>query len=177
MKTALYVSLFAASSMLLGGGADVVKLGNETDYVGTALNGLGKASVGATGSYSPIKDIRGFHGWQIRKLREHEWDSAPSLILTNLEEALASDHWKVHAPNSFVPANSSAAVSLVVDATRGNEMLEALITIFPASEGVTRIAYWERRSLLAPNQLPDPTSPSVTPAAGAAGAPSVAADH
>jgi hypothetical protein len=27
------------------------------------------------------------------------------------------------------------------------------------------------------NQLPDPTSPSVTPAAGAAGAPSVAADH
>jgi hypothetical protein len=28
-----------------------------------------------------------------------------------------------------------------------------------------------------PNQLPDPTSPSVTPAAGAAGAPSVAADH
>jgi hypothetical protein len=29
----------------------------------------------------------------------------------------------------------------------------------------------------APNQLPDPTSPSVTPAAGAAGAPSVAADH
>jgi hypothetical protein len=28
-----------------------------------------------------------------------------------------------------------------------------------------------------PNQLPDPTSPSVTPAAGAADAPSVAADH
>ena len=28
-----------------------------------------------------------------------------------------------------------------------------------------------------PNQLPDPTSPSVTPTAGAAGAPSVAADH
>jgi hypothetical protein len=28
-----------------------------------------------------------------------------------------------------------------------------------------------------PNQLPDPTSPSVTPAAGAGGAPSVAADH
>jgi len=28
-----------------------------------------------------------------------------------------------------------------------------------------------------PNQLPDPASPSVTPAAGAAGAPSVAADH
>ena len=28
-----------------------------------------------------------------------------------------------------------------------------------------------------PNKLPDPTSPSVTPAAGAAGAPSVAADH
>jgi hypothetical protein len=28
-----------------------------------------------------------------------------------------------------------------------------------------------------PNHLPDPTSPSVTPAAGAAGAPSVAADH
>ena len=27
------------------------------------------------------------------------------------------------------------------------------------------------------NQLPDPASPSVTPAAGAAGAPSVAADH
>jgi hypothetical protein len=28
-----------------------------------------------------------------------------------------------------------------------------------------------------PNQLPDPTSPSVTPPAGAGGAPSVAADH
>jgi hypothetical protein len=28
-----------------------------------------------------------------------------------------------------------------------------------------------------PNQLPDPTSPSVTPRAGAGGAPSVAADH
>ena len=33
------------------------------------------------------------------------------------------------------------------------------------------------RLLNPPNQLPDPTSPSVTPAAGAAGAPSVAADH
>jgi hypothetical protein len=29
----------------------------------------------------------------------------------------------------------------------------------------------------APNQLPDPTSPSVTPPAGAGGAPSVVADH
>ena len=28
-----------------------------------------------------------------------------------------------------------------------------------------------------PNQLPDPTSPSVTPPAGAGGAPSVTADH
>jgi len=33
------------------------------------------------------------------------------------------------------------------------------------------------RHQVMPNQLPDPTSPSVTPAAGAAGAPSVAADH
>jgi len=32
-------------------------------------------------------------------------------------------------------------------------------------------------SPILPNQLPDPTSPSDTPAAGAAGAPSVAADH
>jgi hypothetical protein len=34
-----------------------------------------------------------------------------------------------------------------------------------------------RRRLNMPNQLPDPTSPSVTPPAGAGGAPSVAADH
>ena len=33
------------------------------------------------------------------------------------------------------------------------------------------------RALSKPNQLPDPTSPSGTPAAGAAGAPSVTADH
>jgi pimeloyl-ACP methyl ester carboxylesterase len=32
-------------------------------------------------------------------------------------------------------------------------------------------------AFISANQLPDPTSPSVTPAAGAAGAPSVAADH
>jgi hypothetical protein len=31
--------------------------------------------------------------------------------------------------------------------------------------------------VLQPNQLPDPTSPSVTPPAGAGGTPSVAADH
>ena len=43
--------------------------------------------------------------------------------------------------------------------------------------------YWRPRegeglpSQTASNQLPDPTSPSVTPAADAAGAPSVAADH
>ena len=33
------------------------------------------------------------------------------------------------------------------------------------------------RKMNAPNQLPDPTSPSVTPPAGAGGAPSVGADH
>jgi hypothetical protein len=35
----------------------------------------------------------------------------------------------------------------------------------------------EMPSAQMPNQLPDPTSPSVTPPAGAGGAPSVAADH
>ena len=38
----------------------------------------------------------------------------------------------------------------------------------------TTLRYLSRRL---PNQLPDPTSPSVTPPAGAGGAPSVAADH
>ena len=41
---------------------------------------------------------------------------------------------------------------------------------------VERISLEEQTAQL-PNQLPDPTSLSVTPAAGAAGAPSVAADH
>jgi len=35
----------------------------------------------------------------------------------------------------------------------------------------------KREGEMMPNQLPDPTSPSVTPPAGAGGAPSVAADH
>ena len=34
-----------------------------------------------------------------------------------------------------------------------------------------------RAEIEAPNHVPDPTSPSVTPPAGAGGAPSVAADH
>ena len=42
--------------------------------------------------------------------------------------------------------------------------------------GRPTIERWHR-ALQVPNQLPDPTSPSVTPAAGAAGAPSVAAVH
>jgi hypothetical protein len=37
--------------------------------------------------------------------------------------------------------------------------------------------YRDYERIKRPNQLPDPTSPSVTPPAGAGGAPSVTADH
>jgi hypothetical protein len=46
--------------------------------------------------------------------------------------------------------------------------------------GVRKKRYWIYTAAVKeglPNQLPDPTSPSVTPPAGAGGAPSVAADH
>ena len=43
--------------------------------------------------------------------------------------------------------------------------------------GITLIVFSMRNRRRMPNQLPDPTSPSVTPPAGAGGAPSDAADH
>ena len=57
---------------------------------------------------------------------------------------------------------------------------DAIIAAFEGDESAnSRIrGILEFHSLLKePNQLPDPTSPSVTPAARAASAPSVAADH
>jgi hypothetical protein len=76
--------------------------------------------------------------------------------------------------------------SLIADVKSSNEGwagLPQLRLYFPeVYEGLrtgpmkTRVEMFESRFRTS-NQLPDPTSPSVTPAAGAAGAPSVAADH
>jgi len=51
------------------------------------------------------------------------------------------------------------------------------VTEYMGKEGLAELEVVYRKLCSAPNQLPDPTSPSVTPPAGAGGAPSVAADH
>jgi hypothetical protein len=64
---------------------------------------------------------------------------------------------------------------------RERRWLWCLLGVFGGFDGVIffylYIILKDRRSLVKANQLPDPTSPSVTPPAGAGGAPSVAADH
>jgi hypothetical protein len=51
------------------------------------------------------------------------------------------------------------------------------VTEYMGKEGLAELEVVYREFCRMPNQLPDPTSPSVTPPADAGGAPSVAADH
>ena len=79
--------------------------------------------------------------------------------------------------------NFGAAIWLTVEAKAAalKWWIWALFGLFFGVLGVALFylvqLYTRKHAAETPNQLPDPTSPSVTPPAGAGGAPSVAADH
>ena len=79
----------------------------------------------------------------------------------------------------------AAVVPSLIDGIRNHRWVSSA-SIFCAVSFVVNLLIYVRFTTrlkqlalleIAPNQLPDPTSPSVTPPAGAGGAPSVAADH
>ena len=65
----------------------------------------------------------------------------------------------------------------IVSGIRGRKTVKKKLYYWGIGLSIARFALVVLGFISKPNQLPDPTSPSVTPAAGAAGAPSVAADH
>jgi hypothetical protein len=60
----------------------------------------------------------------------------------------------------------------------GGRVIEKLLLTLPTWKHLNELREGNSHAqIIRPNQLTDPTSPSVTPPAGAGGAPSVAADH
>jgi len=91
-------------------------------------------------------------------------------IKEHFDEAYRLATREDYSPLACMVSNPNTPLELIEKVASSKELLMGAVE--PAREALKK-----RLRLAKPNQLPDPTSPPVTPPAGAGGAPSVAAYH
>ncbi|WP_157693930.1 hypothetical protein [Opitutus sp. GAS368] len=161
MKNTLIAILLLGPGWLFASSAPI-KLGGETDYVATAVADVGSPYApnltSSTGSYGD-KGVRVFFGYFMRKMEPANLPATLSLLQLRLAQVLGNDRWKT----SLRPESASESANpkfFFSTGTRGNETLEVYVILFPADDGVVKIAYEQRRSFPEPNQSAQPTRPT-----------------
>jgi len=149
-STGLVVILAAARAI----GVEPSDTTRQPDRVSVELGGVGTAIGSAATNYNPAPGVSGSIGTYRCRISEGEWLSVPSHILSKLSAALKADGWTSQSPMTCVPVDAVTPLPLVVIASKGDRMLEVLITIFPSTTGTTGIAYWLRYG---PNNSAVPT--------------------
>lgn len=135
---------------------DIKLLGNEADYVATALEKIGvRGTASATGSFT-VNGGHGLFGWSLRSVDLSSWPTLPNLVAFRVMEAMKSDGWTAHEPGVLKDARLFPT-HFMITATRDEEVLEAIVTIFPEEGGKIGVAYSQRRSPKEPNQPVDST--------------------
>lgn len=125
-------------------------IGSEADYVYTALEKIGSVGAGrSTGSFS-VKGGQGLFGWSLRRVDLSSWPALPGLVAFRVAEALKSDGWIAVEP-AITKDERLLPVCFMIAATRDEERVETVITIFPEAGGKIGVAYSQRRSPKEPN--------------------------
>jgi hypothetical protein len=152
MKTVFAVLLlFGASSLCAS--TTPIKLGEETDYVATAVVDIGTvfapSMTSITGSYDGTKGVRVLYGYFMRKMEPANLPAALSLLQHRLRQALRNDQWT--SDLNIEPSSETAnPLFFFTSGERGNERLEFYVIIFPNADGTVKIAYEQRRSFTGP---------------------------
>ena len=156
MKILYLVALILAAS--LNGGTATVKIGEEADFVATAVRDLGTTAPvlsSATGGVGN-RGIRILHGYFMRKIDPGSWPSSVPLLQRYLRLALVGEGWKTENGEEL-PMKDSYPRSFFWEAHRGDESIEVFVIEFPPEDGAVKLAYEQRRSFTERNQSAQPS--------------------
>jgi hypothetical protein len=149
MKTQIIAVVFFALALASAASPEIVRLGSEVDFAGSAISALPGAVLvpdvtgNAKGSEVGEHDFRLF-GWAIVKVDPATWLTIPPSFVFSVKQALKSEGWNC----IFVtpePNNRQEPTYFVMQAERKSETLALFVTIFPSKDGVIRIAYSQER--------------------------------
>lgn len=140
-----FLALFATLLVAVAADLKPVKHGQETDYVATAVAQAGGSAAGSSVGQWRTGTGEGLYGWQVRQIDPAVWPAYGQLLALRLKEALQGDGWAVQLTGPGEPGKELNPVTLLATATRADEQLEVMLTLFPQDGGKVSLSFSQRR--------------------------------
>ena len=129
-------------STALAFGKDKQKIGNEIDYVGSALADRTTVTGLVRGTY--FQGCTGLFGALTKSGLPSRWEDAATFCAKSIRDELIRDGWRIDYDLGTPPING-AGIQMLLIAKQSDDEMEILVTLFPGKAGEVNLSYSQKR--------------------------------